>query len=47
MKREMSIEYLNGGKDLNFEVDFRVNGKWYVCDQMGCYFIWIMVCFYS
>ena len=25
MKREMTIEYLNGRKDLNFEVDLRVN----------------------
>ena len=25
MKREMTIEYLNVRKDLNFEVDLRVN----------------------
>ena len=25
MKHEMTIEYLNDRKDLNFEVDFRVN----------------------
>ena len=25
MKREMTIEYLNGRKDLNFEDDLRVN----------------------
>ena len=25
MKRGMTIEYLKCGKDLNFEVDFRVN----------------------
>ena len=26
MKRGMTIEYLKGGANLNFEVDFRVNG---------------------
>ena len=49
MKRGMTIEYLKCRKDLNFEVDFRVNDVigTYVCDQMGCYFIQIMVCFHS
>ena len=39
MKRGMITEYLMCRADLNFEVDFGVNGaiNWYDCDQVGSY----------
>ena len=44
MKRGMTIEYLKCRADLNFEVDFGVNGAIGAidCDQVGSYFIRIM-----
>ena len=45
MKRGIDYGICKCRKDLNFDVDFRVNGV-IDCDQMGCYFIQIMVRFH-
>ena len=47
MKRGMTIEYLKCRKDLNFEVDFRVNDViGTTVTMIECYFIRITVCFH-
>ena len=43
MKRGMTIEYLECKADLNFEVDFGLNGAiGTIGDKVGSYFILIM-----